>query len=720
MKICIIGKLPPIQGGVSKLNFWIVEALALGGHEVHVVTNGAEVETQYRTVGARLDRKRADSPLAGLENVTLHYTNERAHYAYIPFANPFVSKLSSMAIDVIRRHGCDLVFGHYFEPYGVAAYIAAQATGVPYGLQHAGSDVSRLLQSPELRPIYREMMCNADFIFAGSSTTRRFIHEGVAPEKLFSLPPSTYADELYTPDCEPLDLAGYLDQAREELRDKPPLGLLDEFPGSNYRPDRPTIGVYGKTGDQKGSFDLIAALARLKQEGFDFNFLALTNSSKTGATEFHRRAREAGLRDRMVWLPFMPFWDVPRFVRRCDAVCFLERDFQIPIHRPAVAIEVMLCAACLIVSGEIASKQRFGPALRNGENAVIVDPKDTDALVDAIRSTLSDRARAADIGRAGRALIVEHTVNLETIAAALNRRFEEVHEEVQSRKQEAAMIEFQSYLNRLYTDDVFRKLHNADVQASQSFFKLSDEEKRLLKGIEMRAIEQFADGLKIKSRQRHASFLPLTCKAVGDERVNRYFDRYHSLNRMTPGETKIALVSRFGQFLEDSILAEFPSDSWLPELARFERTLMELSLRTTDADDFRHINKPAPAAAQIGDDDIVFVRDCVQIDSFSHDIPAIMKSLKSDAAAQDHAPRRTDVVFVVLPAEAQPKVLKANAASVALLHLARERGSFAGLVRRFSESRGAPVAPKDVRDVVAFFLRAGVLGVEPAMATAAA
>ena len=43
MRICAIGKFPPIQGGVSMRTYWTAHGLAAYGHEVHVVTNAKEV-----------------------------------------------------------------------------------------------------------------------------------------------------------------------------------------------------------------------------------------------------------------------------------------------------------------------------------------------------------------------------------------------------------------------------------------------------------------------------------------------------------------------------------------------------------------------------------------------------------------------------------------------------------------------------------------------------
>ena len=48
MRICVIGKFPPIQGGVSMRTYWTAHALAKRGHEVHVVTNAKEATPPFR------------------------------------------------------------------------------------------------------------------------------------------------------------------------------------------------------------------------------------------------------------------------------------------------------------------------------------------------------------------------------------------------------------------------------------------------------------------------------------------------------------------------------------------------------------------------------------------------------------------------------------------------------------------------------------------------
>ncbi len=61
MRICIIGKFPPIQGGVSMRTYWSAHGLAARGHEVHVVTNAKEARAPFRMYMRPEDWKRCEA-----------------------------------------------------------------------------------------------------------------------------------------------------------------------------------------------------------------------------------------------------------------------------------------------------------------------------------------------------------------------------------------------------------------------------------------------------------------------------------------------------------------------------------------------------------------------------------------------------------------------------------------------------------------------------------
>src|SRR6516225_9308974 len=105
MKICIIGKFPPIQGGVSVRTYWSAHDLAARGHEVHVVTNAKEARPPFRIHMRRQDWKRCEEARGATSgngasggSIKVHWTDpiDNSQF-YIPMASPFVSKLAATA-----------------------------------------------------------------------------------------------------------------------------------------------------------------------------------------------------------------------------------------------------------------------------------------------------------------------------------------------------------------------------------------------------------------------------------------------------------------------------------------------------------------------------------------------------------------------------------------------------------------------------------------------
>src|SRR5689334_16148122 len=122
MRILIVGKMPPIEGGVSASTYWAARDLASRGHTVHIVSNAEEVEPGFRQV--LLDEDRAFMASAG-DRLHVHVTDGADGISYTPWSNPYASKLFGLAARTIEAHGCDLVFGWYFEPYALVAAMVA-------------------------------------------------------------------------------------------------------------------------------------------------------------------------------------------------------------------------------------------------------------------------------------------------------------------------------------------------------------------------------------------------------------------------------------------------------------------------------------------------------------------------------------------------------------------------------------------------------------------
>ncbi|WP_444942325.1 glycosyltransferase family 4 protein [Microbulbifer sp. ZKSA004] len=715
MKICLIGKITPIQGGVSRQNFWLAYALAKCGHEVHLVTNANEVEEEYRLIGGRINKTLNNTPLEDVkDNLTIHFTHDRLNYSYIPYANPYVSKLTSKAVEIVRKYKCDIILAYYFEPYGVSAYFTSNITKVPFGLRHAGSDVGRLLRHPDLNYLYKDMIRQADFIFCSRTTGRRFMEMGVDHEKLSILSMVSYPSHIYNNEQPCLDLESHMKLADEEMESKISKLLREHLPVSNYKKSLPTIGIYGKVAKEKGSFDLISALGKLKQQGLEFNFLALCSGKPKVLHEFKMKILEAGIQDMTTWLPFVPHWDIPQFIKVCDAVCFLERDFSIPIHRPGVAMEVMLCGGCLVVSNEIADKQSFCDALIDEKNALVVDPTDINALSEKLKFVISDTNRAHNIGAAGRLMLKKLMPDFDQIIVQIGQHLESTYERVKSQELEMSIIEYQSFINRLYTDEIFRKLNDVSPAEAESIYQLTTEEKNLLKKLDKKMIAVYSESLKGKSMTKLRGMYPLLSKSLKDQEFVKHFSRYYSINSTYPGEEKISLNDKFGYFMEQSVI---PEKNYLSELARFERIRNNILLSTTPEDSFEQINE-RKSNLPIDINSHISINPSVKIIDFDWDIDSIVNALNTDdfRYLEELSPREITLVIYSIPNEFKTKTLKVNKATASIIKLAKKESGISTIIDLFETNNNLKDTTQKVIDLMNFLMESGIVRVRKKLA----
>jgi glycosyltransferase involved in cell wall biosynthesis len=398
VRICIIGKYPPIQGGVSARTYWGAHDLAKRGHEVHVVTNAKEARPPFRMHMRRQDWKRCEAAYGSSGSVTVHWTDpvDNSQF-YIPMASAFVSKLTATAARVHSERPFDVIYSHYLEPYGVAGHLAAEIARVPHVVRMAGSDAGRLWRHPQLEALYDHVLRSAASVIATGVVAGRAIKHGVRPERIAAVGGFELPEDLFCPEGPALDLAALRREVEPdaELRDL----LWGGFVG-----ERPFFGIYGKLGETKGSFALLAALQRLKQAGLDIGLVAMAHGWPALETKFRARAEELGIADRILQIPFLPHWRVPEFLRSCLAVCCLEQDFPIAFHAPVVAREVLMCGSCLVGSTEVIRKLPDYERLPDGYGCVAIeDVQDVEALSARLAAIARDPEPVASVAARGRA-----------------------------------------------------------------------------------------------------------------------------------------------------------------------------------------------------------------------------------------------------------------------------------------------------------------------------
>ena len=398
MRICIIGKFPPIQGGVSARTYWGAHDLAARGHEVHVVTNAKEVRPPFRMHMRRQDWKRCEAAYEPTGSVTVHWTDpvDNSQF-YIPLASAFVSKLAATAARVHSERPFDVVYTHYLEPYGVAGHLTAEIARVPHVVRMAGSDAGRLWRHSQLEALYDHVLRSAATVIATGVVAGRAIKHGVRPERIAAVGGFELPENLFRPEGPALDLAAL----RREVEPDPD---LRDLLWGGFAGELPYFGVYGKLGETKGSFALLAAIRQLKQAGIEVGLVAMAHGWPALEGKFRARAEELGIADRILQIPFLPHWRVPEFLRSCLAVCCLEQDFPIAFHAPVVAREVLMCGTCLVGSTEVIRKLPDYERVPDGYGCVAIeDVQNIEALSARLAAVASDPGPIASVAARGRA-----------------------------------------------------------------------------------------------------------------------------------------------------------------------------------------------------------------------------------------------------------------------------------------------------------------------------
>ena len=375
--------------------YWTAYRLAEHGHEVHVVTNAKEASPPFRMHMRPQDWARCEAQFS-TGSLTVHWSDpvDRSQ-SYIPMASPFVSKLASIAATLHAERPFDVIHSHYMEPYGVAGYLASEITGVPHVVRMAGSDAGRLWHHPQLDTLYDHVLRSAESVIVGGTVKERAIERGIDPGRVVFSGGYTLPKTLFRPNGPVINIKSLIG----ELGSADPVGdtLWGDFTG-----ERNYFGVYGKLGETKGSFALLAAMHQLKLAGVNVGLVALAHGKPDVEGKFRQMAQELGLTDRVLQVPFLPHWRVPEFLRGCLAVCCLEQDFPIRIHSPMVAREALLCGCCLVASGEVLSKLPEYDQLPSGYGCVAVDNvHDVGELARRLANIANDPAPAAAVGIRG-------------------------------------------------------------------------------------------------------------------------------------------------------------------------------------------------------------------------------------------------------------------------------------------------------------------------------
>jgi starch synthase len=201
----------------------------------------------------------------------------------------------------------------------------------------------------------------------------------------------------------------------EQYSPDPATDVLDRH---GIDPDRPSVVFVGRITRQKGLPVLLRAASSF---GPDAQLVLCAGAPDTPELEAEVTGLVDGLRasrDGVVWIPGM--------LAKHEIVQILSHAtvFVCPsVYEPLgiVNLEAMGCGAAVVAS-------RVGgipEVVADGETGLLVPPGDPARLAAAVNTLLDDRARAKEMGRAGRRLAVER-FGWSTIAEQTARLYEQV------------------------------------------------------------------------------------------------------------------------------------------------------------------------------------------------------------------------------------------------------------------------------------------------------
>ncbi len=343
MRVLIISKFPPIQGGVSTKMYWNTKELSKFV-SIDILTNSFDVENQYRENITFLDDN-----LTHNKKIRLYSTNKFNLPAFIPNYNPIDIKMINKGISLCETNKYDLIIGDYLLPYGFVANYLSNKYKIPYIVGHAGSDLTRLLHSNHYNLVLSKILTEANGIITFKGGKRLF--KNLNNKKIFE---SEYSVPI-----------NYFKKYK-----------LLKFNLDNYFNLKSPIYLHvGKLTKFKGIIELINAFSKIN---FNYTLVLLGNGKHKKLIEKHALRKKVNI----IFMDFVPPWLMPSIINKCDYFLSVEHNFGVSIHAPTSFKEAMALKKVCILGNQLKN-------LPNSDCCLLVDTSDIRNYIDVLNKSNS-------------------------------------------------------------------------------------------------------------------------------------------------------------------------------------------------------------------------------------------------------------------------------------------------------------------------------------------
>ena len=182
------------------------------------------------------------------------------------------------------------------------------------------------------------------------------------------------------------------------------------------------VGCFGRVRYQKGNDLFVEAMLRLlpdRPEAIAVMMGGVTEENRTFADDLAVKAREAGLADRILFLPEEKHWDISPWFKALDLYVAPQRWEGFGL----TPLEAMACGVPVVATRAGA----FEDLVADGQTGRLVDIEDIDALTRATAELLDDPAIRAQWS-ANAVRHVEEKFRIEIEASAINAIYRELLE----------------------------------------------------------------------------------------------------------------------------------------------------------------------------------------------------------------------------------------------------------------------------------------------------
>jgi len=344
-KIALLGKYPPLEGGVAAKTYWLARGLAARGHEIHVITNRISAGREYQIKGDGKDS--STTP-----NLRIHRPSGEIPW-HIPEDNEYALALLDLTIRVIREHSIQILDTGYLIPYGILGHLAKCSTGAYHVVRHGGSDVEKFLKKQVLGTLIHEAIAHADRVV--TDTHYRDLLEPITSRVVLQ-PPYIPDDSVFT---------------------------SSDILHPQYR-----LAVIGKINYhwQHKNLHIVADIMRQLIGQFE----CWVVGQGKGMDDFQQSLGSETMAS-FKWYPFVAPWEMPRLLNQLDGIFIFESGLPHPVVSN-LALEA-ISSGIGIITDRADFAETYRDIVEIDKNQVIaVSPSESSSAAGMIEQWVRERA----------------------------------------------------------------------------------------------------------------------------------------------------------------------------------------------------------------------------------------------------------------------------------------------------------------------------------------